>query len=284
MKMQNKNIEIIKMTGEKAMFDSSKLKHSLERSGATDVVIQKVVNEVVASLYNGITTKEIYKKAFGLLRKTSPPSTAARYKLKNAIMELGPTGFPFEKFVGAILSYEGFQTQVGVIVKGHCVNHEVDVIAKKDNQHFMVECKFHSDAGRFCNVKIPLYIQSRFKDVEAVWEKQPSHENRFHQGWVVTNTRFSSDAIQYGKCVGLYLLSWDYPYNGSLKERIDQSGLHPITSLTTLTKNEKQQLLDKDIVLCMDLCNQPKLLKSVGISEKRQKKVLQEAHELCNKN
>ena len=76
----------------------------------------------------------------------------------------------------------------------------------------------------------------------------------------------------------------DYPYNGSLKERIDQSGLHPITSLTTLTKNEKQQLLDKDIVLCMDLCNQPKLLKSVGISEKRQKKVLQEAHELCNKN
>lgn len=279
--MENKEISIVKMTGEKAMFDSSKLKHSLERSGASDVVIQKVVGEVVGLLYDGITTREIYQNAFGLLKKTSPPSTAARYKLKNAIMELGPTGFPFEKFVGAILKYEGFQTKVGVIVKGHCVNHEVDVVAEKDNNHFMIECKFHSDAGRFCNVKVPLYIQSRFKDVEAQWEKQPGHDTKFHQGWVVTNTRFSSDAIQYGNCMGLMLLSWDYPQKMSLKERIDRSGLHPVTCLTTLTKQEKQQLLDKEIVLCMDLCDQPKFLNSIGISEKRQKHILHEAHELC---
>jgi len=283
MKMKNKKIEIVKMTGETAEFDQSKLRRSLERSGASDLIIKQVIGEVEASLYDGISTKEIYKTAFALLRRSSRP-TAARYKLKKAIMELGPTGFPFEKFVGKILDYQGFRTEVGVIVKGHCVNHEVDVIAEKDEKHFMVECKFHSDAGRFCNVKIPLYIQSRFKDVEAEWEKQPEHDTKFHQGWVVTNTRFSSDAIQYGKCVGLYLLSWDYPYKGSLKERIDQSGLHPITSLTTLTKNEKQQLLDNDIVLCMDLCSQPKLLNSIGISEKRQKNILHESHELCNKN
>ncbi len=277
-----KAISIVKMTGERDEFSEAKLKHSLERSGASDVVILEVIEIVKKSLYDGITTKEIYKKAFDLLRKTSQPSTAARYKLKNAIMELGPTGFPFEKFIGAILSYEGFQTQVGVIVKGHCVNHEVDVIAQKNNQHFMIECKFHSDAGRFCNVKIPLYIQSRFKDVEAQWEKQPGHGTKFHQGWVVTNTRFSSDAIQYGICAGLYLLSWNYPRKNSLKERIDRSGLHPITCLTTLTKNEKQKLLDKDIVLCTDLTLHPKLLKSLEISEKRQKKILRETHELCN--
>tara|TARA_R110002072_G_scaffold166080_1_gene319298 strand:+ start:5558 stop:6376 length:819 start_codon:yes stop_codon:yes gene_type:complete len=271
------------MSGEKAEFDKSKLKHSLERSGASDLVIQKVINEVTLSLYDGITTKEIYKKAFDLLRKTSQPSTAARYKLKKAIMELGPTGFPFEKFVGKILSYEGFKTQVGVIVKGHCVNHEIDVIAQKNNQHFMIECKFHSDAGRYCNVKIPLYIQSRFKDVEAQWAKQSGHDNKFHQGWVVTNTRFSGDAIQYGRCVDLYLLSWDHPIKDSLKERIDRSGLHPITCLTTLTKNEKQQLLDKGIVLCTDLISHPKLINSLEISKRRQKNILHETHELCNK-
>lgn len=278
--MKGENIQIIKMTGDKVLFNEAKLKHSLQRSGASDLVIQQVINKVEASLYNGISTKEIYKTAFDLLRKSSR-HTAARYKLKKAIFELGPTGFPFEKFVSAILSYEGFKTKIGVIVKGKCVNHEVDVVAEKDNNHFMVECKFHSNAGRFCNVKIPLYIQSRFKDVEAQWEKQPGHETKFHQGWVVTNTRFTSDAIQYGNCMGLMLLSWDYPHKLSLKERIDQSGLHPLTCLTTLTKHEKQQLLDKDIVLCMDLCKNPGLLKSIHISGQRQKNILHEAHELC---
>jgi hypothetical protein len=276
----SKSVTIIKASGEKAIFNPDKLKRSLLRSGASGVSIQKVINEVNASLYDGITTKEIYKKAFELLRESSRP-TAARYKLKEALMELGPTGYPFEKFVSAILEQDGYQTKVGLIVKGHCVNHEVDVVAQKENNHFMVECKFHGDAGRFCNVKIPLYIQSRFKDVEAQWEKQPGHETKFHQGWVVTNTRFTSDALQYGNCMGLYLLSWDYPKKGSLKERIDRSGLHPITCLTTLTNQEKQQLLDKDIVLCMDLCDQPKLLNSIGMSEKRQINVHQEAHELC---
>ena len=62
--MKSKNIQIVKMTGEKEEFDQSKLKHSLERSGASDVVIQQVINEVEVSLYEGISTKEIYKTAF----------------------------------------------------------------------------------------------------------------------------------------------------------------------------------------------------------------------------
>jgi len=279
--MKDHQTIIIKASGEKAVFSATKLRHSLERSGAGKQVVGQILSEVQAFLHDGITTKEIYKKAFDLLRKNSRP-VAARYKLKKAIMELGPTGFPFEKFVGKILSYEGFRTKVGVMVKGHCVNHEVDVIAEKDEKHFMVECKFHSGQGRNCNVKIPLYIQSRFLDVEKQWRNREGHDTKFHQGWIFTNTRFTGDAIQYGNCVGLMLVSWDYPQNGSLKERIDSSGLHPITCLTTLSKVEKQKLLSREKVLCMELCHQPELLKSIGISEQRQKKILDEAHELCN--
>ena len=273
-------VSIIKMNGEKAKFDQSKLRTSLERSGANNLVVQKVIDEVKALLYEGMTTKEIYKTAFKLLRKSSRP-TAAKYKLKNAILELGPTGFPFEKFIGKILEYENFETKVGVIVKGHCVNHEVDVVAQKENEHFMIECKFHSEQGRKCNVKIPLYIQSRYIDVKKQWSKKDGHETKFHQGWIYTNTRFSSDAIKFGKCVGLRLVGWDYPKKNSLKERIDISGLHPITCLTTLTKDEKQKLLLKEKVLCMELCNHPDLLKLIGISERRQNNILKEAHQLC---
>lgn len=145
----------------------------------------------------------------------------------------------------------------------------------------MIECKFHSDDRRKCDVKIPLYIYARFLDVEKAWIEKPGHAQKFHQGWVVTNTKFSGDAIQYGTCVGLQLTSWDYPKKGSLRERIDRSGLHPLTCLTTLTKKEKQQLLDKGIVLCKELCQQEHLLNEIGVHPTRAKKVLEEAGLLC---
>ncbi|MCH5685183.1 restriction endonuclease [Niabella sp. W65] len=81
-------------------------------------------------------------------------------------MTLGPTGFPFEKLTAAILESMGYSTRTGVIVPGHCVKHEIDVIATKEEHHIMVECKFHNRQGFVSDVKIPLYIQSRFLDVE----------------------------------------------------------------------------------------------------------------------
>ena len=273
--------KIIKNNGDKVSFNRDKLISSLTKSGASKTEIERITTEIEAYLYDGISTKKIYKKAFTLLKEHSR-STASRYKLKKAIMELGPTGFPFEKLIGDLLSHEGFKTEVGVIVKGHCVQHEVDVVAKKENNHFMIECKYHSDRLRFCNVKVPLYIQSRFLDVEKQWKKQPNHKTKFHKGWVYTNTRFTSDAIQYGTCEGLGLVSWNYPHQNSLKERIDKSGLHPLTSLTNLTKAEKTKLLDKGIVLCRDVYHNPKFLEEIGISKNRLNNILKDSQELCS--
>ena len=277
--MEN-SIKIVKYSGDIVDFNVEKLINSLRRSKANEELIHQIVEQVKAELYDGITTKKIYQMAFKMLKGKSRVS-ASRYKLKKAIMELGPTGFPFEKFVGKILEQEGFQAEIGVIVQGHCVQHEVDVAALKDNKHYMIECKYHSDQGRTCNVKIPLYIQSRFLDVEKKWEKQPGHQTKFHQGWVYTNTRLTTDAIQYGTCVGLGLVSWDYPSGNGLKDRIDKSGLHPITALTTLTKAEKTKLLDEGIVLCKELHESSILLKKIGIDKTRFKKVLEDSEALC---
>ena len=275
-----KHILITKASGEKTPFSSEKLRDSLRRAGSSEKVIQGIVNEVKKLLHPEISTKEIYRKAYSLLRKASS-QTAAKYKLKKAIMELGPTGFPFEKYVGEILKYEGFQIEVGKIVKGQCVQHEVDVLAQKGAEHYMVECKFHSDQGRKCNVKIPLYIYARFLDVEKAWKKNPGHVDKIHQGWLVTNTRFTEDAEQYGTCAGLNMLSWNFPKGSSLRERIDRAGLHPITCLTTLTRKEKQILLDKGIVLCKELCQHESWLIEMGVSPTRIKRILEEAKFLC---
>lgn len=232
-------ISIVKKSGDIVAFDVEKLINSLRRASAGENVIQQIVGEVQSKIYEGMTTTKIYKIAFDLLKKYSRVS-ASKYKLKNALLELGPSGFPFEKLVGKLMAHEGFATEVGIIVPGNCVSHEIDVIAQKEDNHYFIECKFHSDQGRFCNVKIPLYVNSRFLDVEKQWKKQKSNEGKISKGGVYTNTRFTTDAIQYGKCAGLLMASWDYPLGNGLKERIDISGLHPLTALTTLTKTKNK--------------------------------------------
>ena len=280
--LKHKNISVLKASGQTVAFDSEKLKKSLIRSGASAKQIEEILLKIEENLYAGISTKSLYRTAFELLRKQSKP-IAARYKLKSAIMELGPSGFPFEKYVAAILKLQGYQAQTGVMVQGKCVRHEVDIIAEKGEHHFMIECKYHNQHGKVCDVKIPLYIHSRYKDVEASWMQLPGHDVKLHKGWVVTNTRFTTDAIQYGECAGLYLLGWDYPRKGSLNNQIDDLGLYPITCLTTLSRNEKQNLLDNKIVLCREICEDPKLLHNAGVNEIRMKKVLEEGHLLCHK-
>lgn len=272
-------IMVIKMSGERVPYDASKLENSLKRSGASEDIVQHILTKIEKGLYDGIPTREIYDHAFALLRKSNR-SGAARYKLKNAIMELGPTGFPFEEFVGMILQHEGFKTNIDVIVKGHCVNHEVDVVASQGDKQYMVECKFHGIPGKACDVKVPLYIHSRFLDLEAEWKEKDGKAAKFHQGWIVTNTRFTSDALQFGTCVGLHLIGWNYPYKGGLKELIDSSGLHPLTCLTSLTNKEKKRFLDNGVVLSRDLRHNAQLLRKMGIPDKRHEKIMEEAQNL----
>lgn len=281
MKKDNQ-IVITKASGLQASFSPEKLKRSLLNAGATEQLAESIVDEIEPKLYGGISTKKIYRIAFNLLKDTSSP-LAAKYHLKRGIMELGPSGFPFERFIGEILKQQGYSVRVGEIVKGKCVTHEVDVIAEKDHHHFMIECKYHNQPGTISDVKIPLYIQARFKDVEAAWIHLPGHGSKFHQGWVVTNTRFTSDAIQYGTCAGLHLLGWDFPKKESLKEQIDALGLYPVTCLTRLTRVEKQKLLDMKIVLCTEICANEKLLYDIGMNETRVKKVIEEGQQLCHK-
>lgn len=279
-KMNTSTIDITKSSGEKAKFSIDKLKESLKRSGADSKTVNHILKVVSGELYSGISTKEIYNRSFALL-KQHKSHYASKYKLKKAIYELGPTGFPFERFISAILGYSGYSTQVGQVLYGKCVSHEVDIIALKKIEVTLIECKFHSEQGLNCNVKVPLYINSRYQDIKASWHKNGKPETVLTPGWVVTNTRFTKDALQYGNCCGLYLLSWDYPLANGLKDRIDRLGLYPITVSTRLTHREKQFLLSRDVVLCVDLIEDKFYLDHLGLSDSRKKKVLDEISQIC---
>tara|TARA_R110002051_G_C8754461_1_gene500709 strand:- start:4232 stop:4618 length:387 start_codon:yes stop_codon:yes gene_type:complete len=127
-----------------------------------------------------------------------------------------------------------------------------------------------------------LYINSRFLDIQKQWNTNSKNITHLKQGWLVTNTRFTADAVNYGKCVGLTLLSWDYPKNNGLKTNIDSLALYPVTTLTTLTKREKHQLIANDVILVKELMNASKKMKNIGMSEVKIKRVLDEVKDLCN--
>ena len=279
--MEEKIVNIEKFNGDIEPFKVEKLKTSLRRSMATEEEIETIVSHIMPTLYNGITSKEIYNRAFSLLKKYNRTS-ASKYSLKRAIFDLGPTGYPFERLISALLRHKGFETKVGVVLQGECVSHEVDGLAEKDGFSYAVECKFHSDQRTVSNVRVPLYINSRFIDIQNHWNKDPDKAAHLKQGWLVTNTRFSADAITYGECVDLQLMSWSYPENNGIKDNVDAYTLYPITTLTTLTKHEKDQLIEKDIILTIELFDTPNALKEIGVSKTRIKRVLTEILHLCD--
>lgn len=207
---------------------------------------------------------------------------ASRYSLKQAIFALGPTGFPFERFIGAIFKSMGYQVEIGKNVQGKCVKHEVDVIARDENHINFMECKFHSEQGRNCNVKTPLYVHSRFNDIVQAREAREIISPLIPRGWVVTNTRFTKDALLYSQCAGLQMLSWDLPKGKGLKDLIDHTGLYPITVSVLLSAREKAFLLSREIVLCKDLIDDKFYLDHLEISDDRKSRIIQEMHGLCD--
>ncbi|TXE07731.1 ATPase [Gelidibacter salicanalis] len=276
-------VYIKKSNGETELFSFEKLRRSLRSAGANQEMVETIVEKIQSQIYDGMSSNTIYRKAFSIL-KGKHKSTASRYSLKRAILELGPTGYPFERLIGALLKEKGYDTKVSVTLAGACVTHEIDVLAEKDGNVYTIECKFHSDARATSNVKIPLYINSRFLDIQEQWNANSKNTSHLKQGWLVTNTRFTADAVNYGKCVGLTMLSWDYPKDNGLKANIDSLALYPVTTLTTLNKREKHLLIESDVILVKELFNGKEKLVNIGLSDSKIDRVLNEVQQLCSQD
>lgn len=274
MNTDDPKIEIVKRSGERTVFSTVHFENSIRRSGAEDDLIHEISTSIRQGLYSGISTKEIFTRTFSLLKK-SEPIAASRYKLKQAIYELGAAGFPFKKFIAAILYENGFKVKTDQVLQGSCIAHKVDIVGHREDQFIIVACEFLMDESQKCDVKVPLYSHSRFRDIHDFYFRK-AEEQAPDKGWVVTNSKFSKDAEDYGKCAGLYLLSWDTPENESLKDIIDRMGLYPITVSTLLTPREKQFLLSRDVVLCKQLINDEFYLDHLDVSWKRKEHILKE--------
>lgn len=274
---------ITKADGTREAFDAHKLLGSLARAGADRTDAYEISRELEGELFNGMTTQELYRRAFARLRNRRR-GLAARYSLKRAVWDFGPSGFPFEAYLAALLRAEGWEASTGRIIAGACVEHEVDVVASRGGELMYVEAKFHNSPGFKTDLKTALYVKARMDDIRAGrGAKKPKggEEAAVVRGLLATNTKFTSHASHYASCTGLELLSWEQPRGATLHDRIDAAGLYPVTALTALGRREKALLLERKVVLCSDLVRSPNVLEEAGVSGSKADAALEEAGALC---
>ncbi|HVM73883.1 MAG TPA: restriction endonuclease [Candidatus Paceibacterota bacterium] len=269
-------IYITKADGQLEEFDPVKLEHSLAHAGASSTMRARILARVLEHLHPGIMTEEIYRHAFEILREEEKSPVAARYSMKRAVFALGPSGFPFEKFLAEVFRGHGWSVMTEVTLMGRCVSHEVDVLMEKDGERVGIEAKFHNDPGGKTDIKDALYVKARYDDLRQA----PEASSRVNEGCLVTNTRFTRNAIRYAQCSNLRLIGWDYPRTRGLLTLIEEAKVHPLTCLTTLSDGEKRRFLEKRIVLCKHI-QAPHILEEYGVKPERIPKVMEEAKLLC---
>lgn len=262
---------VIKESGKKEKLNLKKLKRTILEAKASEKLANKAVRNVKNKAYPGITTREILQLVLEILKKE--PGIAQRYNLKRAIMILGPTGFPFEKFISKMLKEYGYKTRIDVFMRGKCVTQEVDVLAKKGNKKYMVECKYHNTPGKKSDLKVVMYTYARFLDLK---------HKKFSQPWLVTNTKCTSEAIRYAKGMNLKIISWRYPRKESLEKMLIEKNLYPITTLMIPTLKVKQKLVNANIMLVRDLLKHrlPYLWLKTRIPKRVLKKLREEAKQI----
>jgi hypothetical protein len=269
---------ITKADGEREPYNPHKLLQSLKRSGADQSVAESIEKDIEKELYSGITTQEMYRRAFAHLRE-SRKDTAARYSLKRALLEFGPSGFPFEEYLARLFQAEGYSTKTDQIIKGTCVEHEIDVLMTKGDVTTYVEAKFHNTPGFKTDLKTTLYVKARLDDIAA--ERKAKGVPGGMNGLIVTNTKFTSQAAQYASCAGVEILSWEEPIGNTLQDRIERAQLYPVTALTTLAHREKMALLGQKVVLCQSLPHEMEALRGAGVTGHKATRVLEEVGALC---
>lgn len=236
---------VVKKSGDTEEYDEEKVRNAMRRVGVSDNLQPEILSDLDSKFKdNKITTVDLYQHVLNYL-KSRDRKASLRFNLKQALFELGPTGFPFEQYLASIFRTMGYKVATDIIMNGDCVRHEIDLVLEKDGQKEIVEVKFHNHHSVKSDVQTALYTYARFLDVKE--------KNNVANVWLVTNTKLTTDAITYANCKGMPVIAWNYPERGNLQDLVEEPEMYPVTLLMSLSEQEKRRLIEKNIVFCRDL-------------------------------
>lgn len=258
--------KIRKSTGETVYFSSDKLCGSIVRAGASKSQAEKICTLVNQKIRPGMTTSFIFRDTLRHLVREDV-DIAVKYSIKRGINALGPDGFLFEKFLEALLRQDGYHTKRNQMMKGRCVTHEVDILAWKDNNYYVVEAKYRNEASGKTHIDQVMYGDARMKDIASNPANSKNGERHFHT-WIMTNTVFTDQSQKFAECSGVRLTGWNYPSKDSLQKMIERTKAYPITVLPSMSEDARQKLTAHGLVLAQDILpyTKEKLVKDFDIA------------------
>lgn len=247
-----KKIYVINKLGEKELFSKAKVYNSARKVGASKKLAEEIATTIRKEVYPGMTTFEIFDRVEDILEKKYPRG-GIRFRLKEAIRALGPSGFPFEKYIAGVLQELGFTVELNQFIEGSCVTHEVDIVAKEKKYCLIGECKYHILPGKKADLGIGLHHYARYLDIELGDYCKKKLKNLKPRPIIITNNKFTKKLLKYAECVGLDLLGWKYPRGTGLEYIIETEKFYPITILPSF-KDELLETFSKEkIMLAQDL-------------------------------
>ncbi|TFB09107.1 hypothetical protein E3V08_01215 [Candidatus Atribacteria bacterium MT.SAG.1] len=263
---------VINLNGEKEQFSFQKVYNSARRVGASRDLAQDIARVIRKKAYPGIKTSEIFSKVTKMLYSKTPKA-ALRFNLKKGMKRLGPTGFPFEKFVGEILKKLGYNVKINQYLAGHCIrSYEIDFVAQKGNIIYIGECKYRNLPGEKVHSRDALTSYARFSDIcNGPFSKSKEHQNFEIKTMMVTNAKFTKKTLDYCECMGIDALGWRYPKTQGLEYLIEKNKLYPITILPGLNSYLANFFVSKKIMLAQDILtiNSKKISEELKIPEKQ---------------
>ena len=248
------SLYVINSRGEKELFSFQKVYQSAKQAGADKVLALKIAETIKREAYSGIRTSEIFKKVKRILRRETPRA-ALKFNLKNGMRKLGPTGFPFEKFIGEILKKLGFRVKINQFLPGGCIrSYEIDFLAQKDNLLYVGECKYRNLPGEKIHSKDALANYARFLDIlKGSYFKSNRYKSITIKTMLVTNAKFTERALDYSKCIGAEFLGWKCPKGKGLEYLIESQKFYPITILPSLNRFLSNYFVSEKIMLAQDV-------------------------------
>ena len=244
-------MEIIKGNGTRVEYDEERVRANIRRTGASSEIAQKVLDDIRSKVFEGMHTSALHELVKKSLQQHSV-CHACRYNLRDALLRLGPAGFNFEFFIAELLGAHGYDARVPTAeLRGACVEHEVDVVAHKENRSVFIEAKFRNVKDDVVNLKDVMATWARFLDL--VDGAGLGYTEHLDECMIMTNARFTDVASRFGTCKGMRLVSWDYPKGFTLASLIDQTALYPVTVIDDFSPEEIGKMAEAGILLCKNL-------------------------------
>ena len=259
---------VTKFDGTKQPFDKKKIMRTILRMGATQAVAESIADEIETRLYDGIPTKKILQMIFRRLRKHKP---IIKYQidLRRALSLINPAP-DFELYIQILLREHGYKVTKNQIIRGKCVEHEIDAVATKNNKTCIVEVKHHYKYHTPTNLDVSRISRAVFEDLTEGYELG-LNDLKIDYSMIVCNTKLSEHARRYADCRGIKHIGWNSPKKQALQSMIEEKKLYPITFLRGLNVETRNKLTSNGIILMKQLTkkNPIELRHKTGISREK---------------